>query len=201
MFRILFLFLLSIALSGFSKEKVEKHYGKVSSIMGNYEGLIQIHLKGENPDMIEIELGTTKEKKKRSTYTETRSVKLNVAAIRNLLIDGVEYVIKDVEYEQNKYYKNCCLQLDVAITNGSLFKFNNDDHLLYVMHLKNYKEAKYLKLVSKFSVITLFKECEVLLTKIRNKEEGYELKEEMDDATRIDIWKKWFTEFNACTVH
>lgn len=199
MFRILFLFLLSISLNGFSKEKVEKHYGKVTSIMGNYEGLIQINLKGENLDMIEIELGTTKEKKKGSSYTESRTIKLNTAAIRTLMIDSIEYVIKDVEYEQNKYYKNCCLIADVLSTNASIYKFNSANTLWHVLHIKNYKEAKYLNLVSIFSTIVVFKECETLKAKIRNKEAGYELTNNISDAERIAIWKKWFNEFADCT--
>lgn len=196
--RIFLFILLSLQLTAFAKDKVEKHYGKVTSIMGDYEGLIHINLKGENADMIEIELGTTKEKKKRSSYTETKSVSLNVAAIRTLTIDAIEYVIKNVEYEENKYYKNCCLIADVISTNASLYQFNNNNNLLYVMHIKNYKEAKYLNLVSVFSTIIVFKECETLKAKIRNKVAGYELLESMEEEARVTAWKRWFSEFEDC---
>ena len=85
--------------------KKEKHFGKVFSIMGNYEGNIYINLMGENHEMIEIDLGTVNEKSKGKKSSVSNGVNLNAKAIRSLMIDVVEYVIKDIEYEISKLYK------------------------------------------------------------------------------------------------
>jgi hypothetical protein len=190
---------LIIQFSGFSKDKREKHFGKVVSIMGNYEGDIYINLAGENEEMIEIELGTIKEKSKGSKKTVTSGVNLNAKAIRSLIIDGVEYAIRDIEYELSKLYKNCCVIKDSANANTSLYVWKNKKgESIYTALFYGYRELRYLKLASSTNILLTLKGCDELKTKFRNKEIGYTITEEMTDEERVAIWKKWLTESKDC---
>lgn len=191
--------LLSLSMVGFSKDKKEKHFGKVVSIMGNYEGDIYINLSGENEEMIEIDLGTTKEKSKGSKKTVTSGINLNAKAIRSLTIDGVEYAIKDIEYEFSKQYKNCCVIKDSANANTSLYVWKNKKgESFYTALFYGYRELRFLKLASSTNILLTLKGCDELKAKFRNREIGYTITEATTEAERVSIWQKLITESKDC---
>ncbi len=191
--------LLSLSMVGFSKDKKEKHFGKVVSIMGNYEGDIYINLTGENEEMIEIDLGMVKEKSKGKKSTVSSEVSLNAKAIRSLMIDGVEYVIKDIEYEYNKLYKNCCLVKNIHNAATSLFIWKNKQGVeQFTILFKGYREVKMLHLASTTNILFSLNGCDELKTKIRNKEQGYVITEATTEAERVSVWQKFITESADC---
>ena len=196
---IVVLLFMMISFSAFSKDKSEKHFGKVVSVMGNYEGDIYINLTGENDDMIKIELGTTTENTKASKKTVSSGVNLNAKAIRSLTIDGVEYAIKDIEYEMSKLYKNCCVIKDSANANTSLYVWRNKKgEIFYTALFYGYSALRYLKLASTTNIFSTLKGCDELKTKFRNKEIGYSITEATTEAERVSIWQKLIVKSKDC---
>ena len=155
--------------------KKEKHYGKVVSILGNYEGNIYINLNAENGEMIEVEMGTIKEKSKGSRSKTTSSVELNAVSIRSITIDGVEYEIRNIEYEYNKFYKNCCIKKDASNGLVSLYSWGTQTTAdKYFLLFKGYDGLKSFKIVSRIQVYSSISGCQALKSKMSNKEAGYD---------------------------
>lgn len=179
--------------------KKEKHFGKVTSILGNYEGNILIHLQGENEEQIEIELKAVKEKSKGSKYTQTSSIVLNVAAIRSIEIDGKIYVLRNIEFEMNKLYKNCCIQKELEDKEVVLYSWQqNKKTTLHVLQFKGYSSARTLQMASVVNIISAFKSCNTLYEKIRAKQDGYVIDANATEEERYLIWKKWIEESLNC---
>jgi hypothetical protein len=193
------LLLILCSFSSFSKVKKEKHAGKVVSIMGNYEGQIKINLTGENEDQIEIELGTVTEKSKGSKYTQKNSITLNVAAIRSIEIEGKMYVIRNIEFEMNKFYNNCCVQQETSTKMVTLYNWQqNKKTTIHALQFNGSSAAKTLQMPSLINMISTFRNCKTLYEKIRAKENGYVIDANATEEERYIIWKKLIEESNNC---
>ena len=199
------LVVLSFVQIGFTNKEVvkkEKHFGKVVSILGTYEGNIYIKLNDENDDMIKIELETIEEKSKGSKIKTTSSIRINAAGIRSITIDEIEYQIRNVEYDYNKFYKNCCIKKDA--TNGltSLYSWGTQTNAdKYFLWFKGYNTLKRFKVVSLAAVYSSFNGCQALKSKMTNKEAGYDLfNDKLTDEEHLTNWRKWIEESKECVT-
>ena len=199
------LVVLSFVQFGFTNKEVvkkEKHFGKVISVFGNYEGNIYINLNAENGEMIKIEMETIEEKSKGSKSKVTSSVKLNALLIRSITIDGVEYEIKNIEFEDSKFYKNCCVKKDA--TNGlvSLYSWGTQTSAdKYFLLFKGYKGLTGFKKMSRILVYSSFAGCQTLKSKLSKREAGYDFSNEnLTDEEHLTNWRKWIEESKECVT-
>ncbi|MBS1627134.1 MAG: hypothetical protein JSR09_09865 [Bacteroidetes bacterium] len=177
----------------------EKHHGKVYSILGEYEGDIYIKLNEENDEMIEIEMGTTIEKSKGSKKKTTSSIKLNAAAINRVVIDSVTYKIRNIEQADGKYYKNCCIKEVSSNTKLTLYAWGNKTEAKYFsLWIKGDTYPTVLKEIRPITAMLLFTGCNEFKRKMREKQNGYFLEENITDEERLAIWLKWISETKDC---
>ncbi len=81
----------------------------------------------------------------------------------------------------------------------SLFEWKSKKGVNHFAILFNgYKDVKFLYLASSTNILSAFKGCDELKTKIRNKEEGYTILEATTEAERVSIWKKLIVEAADC---
>lgn len=179
--------------------KSEKHYGKVFSIMGQYEGYIYIKLDEENEDMIEIELEAITEKSKGSKKKSTSSIKLNAAAIKYIEIDSGKYNLRSIEYGSGKYYKNCCIKEVSTNPRIALFAWGSKAEAnSYCLLIKGYSYPKMLKEVGAITTMFLFNGCNEFREKMRIKQTGYFLEDTASDEERLATWTRWIEETKEC---
>lgn len=179
--------------------KAEKHYGKVFSILGQYEGNIHIKLNEENEDMIEIELEAVTEKSKGSKKKSTSSVKLNAAAIKSIEIDSIVYNIRSIEYENGKYYKNCCIKEINKNPRLTLYAWGSKtDASSYSLLIKGYTYPKILKEVGAITTMFIFNGCNEFREKMRAKQSGYFLEDAVTAEERLKTWTRWIEETKEC---
>lgn len=179
--------------------KAEKHYGKVFSILGQYEGNIYMKINEENEDMIEIELEAVTEKSKGSKKKSTSSVKLNVAAIKYIEVDGIVYNIRSIEYENGKYYKNCCIREVSKNPRLTLYAWGSKTAAnSYSLLIKGYTYPKILREVGAITMVFLFNGCNEFREKMRAKQPGYFMEDATADEERLKTWSRWIEETKEC---
>lgn len=178
---------------------IEKHQGKVYSILGEYEGVIYINLNRENKEMIEIEIENTTIKSGGKTQKSQSSVKLNVGTINRLVIDSVEYKIRSIQYGDQKFYQNCCLRLVSSNKKVALYGWGSKTEA-NTYSLWQYGESypKILKEISELETYFLFQKCKQFKVKMEDKQAGYYLDEKSSDEDRLTTWKRWIDETKDC---
>lgn len=167
--------------------------------MGQYEGTIYVNLNKENEDMIEIELEAVTEKSKGSKKQSTSSVKLNAAAIKYIEVDGIVYNIRSIEYENGKYYKNCCVREVSKNPRLTLYAWGSKTEAgSYSLLIKGYTYPKILKEVGAITTMFLFNGCNEFREKMRTKQQGYFMEDATADEERLKTWSRWIEETKEC---
>jgi len=196
---IILIICVNLSFANTSKLSKEKHHGKVYSILGEYEGDIYIKLNEENDETIEIKMESVTEKSKGLKKKMTSSIKLNAAAISRLVIDSITYKVRNIEYEDGKYYKNCCIREISNNAKMNLYAWGSKTEAnTYSLWIKGYTYPKMLKEISAVTTLFLFTGCNEFKTKMREKQKGYYLEENITDEERLSIWKKWIDETKDC---
>lgn len=179
----------------------EKYFAKVVSVMGNYEGYIKLNINDENADMLEVVTEIITEKSKGKKSTTSSGISLNIKIVRSITIDSTTYEIKDIEYSEGKFYKNCCVKK--VNTNGLIAMYSwgtKTDASSYFLVAKNYNQLKATQLVRTTTSFLYFKGCSELLSKIRKKETGYTIVENATNDEVLTSWTKWIEESKSCVV-
>ncbi|MBX2932103.1 MAG: hypothetical protein KF781_09170 [Chitinophagaceae bacterium] len=170
--------------------------------MGTYEGYIYIKLnEANNEEMVEIKLESSTERSKGSVTKTSSSIKLNILSIRSIEIDSVTYEIRHIEYEYDKYYRNCCVKK--GISNGLITLYSwgtKTEPGTYSLLPKNNTSARLIKHISTIQTYLAFGGCKDFLKKMRDKEDGYFMKEDAPDEERLSTWIKWINETQNCTT-
>ncbi|HMZ46817.1 MAG TPA: hypothetical protein PKG56_02775 [Chitinophagaceae bacterium] len=204
---ILLTIIMFVLLNNIQSQKAEIYYGKINTIMGNFEGQFKINLNDENKDMIEIKIAVIKQKKKGEKIIYKEVLKVNAAGIRSFEIDSTIYIVKNIELENNKTLQNCCLRITDSCSVATLAYWGTslENDKCFVL-TKNSSYYKTLKSISYFIYFTNFSKCET----IKNKNIEEENKWNSDGLNRmkayealtqqelLERWKSRITAYKNC---
>jgi hypothetical protein len=187
--RVAIIMMLAIACSlGSYAAKGEKHFGKVKSAMGEYEGDIEIKLNEPNTDMISITLYEKVDKSPGNYKKTSEQIKLNSMIIYSIEIDSVVYALKSLEYAEGKTYSFCCIKLLEGKQEFGLYQWGAEidpkKQVVYFKNLSSYTLLSSPTLTQKrTSMIFFFTKCETIKTELRAAKNGF-ITAEMDEAAR-----------------
>lgn len=168
--------------------KGEKHFGKIKSAMGEYEGDIEIKLNEPNKEMITITLYEKVDKTPGNYKKTSEQIKLNSMIIYSIEIDSVVYALKSLEYAEGKTYAFCCIKLLEGKQEFGLYQWGAEidpkKQVVYFKNLSSYTLLSSPTLTQKrTSMIFLFTKCETVKTELRAAKNGF-ITAEMDEADR-----------------
>jgi len=168
--------------------KGEKHFGKIKSALGDYEGDIEIKLNEPNKDMITITLYEKVDKSPGNFKKTSQQIKLNSMIIYSIEIDSVIYSLKSLEYAEGKTYSFCCIKLLEGKQEFGLYQWGAEidpkKQVVYYKNLSSYTLLSSPTLTQKkTSMIFLFMKCETLKTELRATKNGF-ITAEMDESAR-----------------
>jgi hypothetical protein len=169
--------------------KGEKHFGKIKSALGDYEGDIEIKLNEPNKEMISITLYEKVDKTPGNYKKTSQQIKLNAMTIFSIEIDSVSYLLKSLEYADGKTYPFCCVKLLEGKQAFGLYQWGTEiDPKKQVVYFKNLSSYTLLSSPTltekKLSMMFLFAKCEVLKTELKATKNGF-ITAEMDEAARF----------------
>ena len=178
----------------------EKHYGKITTLMGVYEGEFNIKLNEENTGMISIKTADVKQKSKGKKTSYTESVSINAMMVRSFETEGTTYIVKNIAGENNKSYQNCCLKVVDTCAVASLAYWGTDTTSAKCFVTTKYNNAyQALKTIGYFTFTTVFAGCPSLKEKIKQLPESYrEVYKNLSQEERLSLWKNYITEYNNC---
>lgn len=187
--RVAILCVLTITMSiGAYAAKGEKHFGKVKSAMGDYEGDIEIKLNEPNKDMISITLYEKVDKSPGNYQKTSQQIKLNSMIIYSIEIDSVIYLLKSLEYAEGKTYSFCCIKLLEGKQAFGLYQWGSEidpkKQVVYFKNLSSYTLLSSPTLANKqISMMFLFVKCETIKAELRATKNGF-ITADMDEAAR-----------------
>ena len=182
--------------------KGEKHFGKVKSAMGEYEGDIEIKLNEPNKDQISITIYEKVDKSPGNYKKTSQQVKLNSLLIFSIEIDSVEYLLKTLEYADGKTYPFCCVKLVEGKKSFGLYQWGAEaDPKLQVVHYKNLSNFTLLSspmlTQKKISMMILFMKCEALKTELKATSNGF-ITPDMNEAARSKEFSRLIAASDNC---
>ena len=205
--QILLSIMMFVILNNIQSQKAEMYYGKINTIMGNFEGEFKINLHGENKDMIEIKIADIKQKKRGEKFTYKEVLKVNAAGVRSFEIDSTVYIVKNIEMGNNKTLQNCCLRITDSCKVATLAYWGTsleDDKCFVLTKNSSYYQA--LKSINYFTYYYTFSECETIKNKNIEEEnkwktEGLNKMRAYEALTQQELllrWKNRITAFKNC---
>lgn len=188
----------------------QKYKGTVVTKFGDqYKGQVTVNLAGENPDLISIE--TTSEAKSKSRRQKKQSVtnlsmKLNVALIKQVIINDTTYYFRDIKYNYNeKYHMNSCVRLVEGTLDCGYFQGGDPSSPDYIaVKLPNDEFSKLVSINFDYYKATLgwhimaFGKCQSLREKMEQEKPGYTWTDSNTPQERLSMWRTWIREFNNC---
>lgn len=192
---------LTINVSSFAT-KGEKHFGKVKTAMGEYEGDIEIKLNEPNKDMITISLYEKIEKPPGNYKKTSEKIKLNSLLIYSIEIDSVVYVLKNLEYADGKSYPFCCIKLLEGTQAFGIYQWGEaiepKKQVVYFKNLPSYTLLSSPTLTQrKISMLLLFVKCETLKVELKSTKNGF-ITAEMDEFARAKELSRLIASSKDC---
>jgi hypothetical protein len=183
-------------------EKIEKHFGKIVTIAGDYEGDILINLNKPNNQTIEIYIMDDKQKGNGQTSSSKQSVKLDASLILSIQIDSSIYLVNNIEYAYNKTYKNCCMRLMYGTSKFGLYAWgtsNKSENTIVCSNIGprfSIIKSTHFEDTKTFWML-LFSDCEELKETTRQKEKGF-ITPDMPVEKRVEIFKQLIDASAGC---
>ena len=173
----------------------------ITKLGGKQQAVVTVNLNGDNDEMIQL---STVEKLKNQKVTSTN--KLNVALIREFIINDTTYYFRDIKYDYNsKYHYNACVRLIEGNLDCGLFQVGNTtspDKM--AVKLPNDEYSKLVAVDFDYYRATLgwqlmaYSSCKSLADKMRNHTAGYSWNDSTPLIDRIAMWNNWIKEYNSC---
>lgn len=185
-----------------SRNKPEKHFGKIKSLLGEYTGEIYINLNKENSEMIEIVYDEQTQKTSGGFSSSKKSVSVNAALIRSMEIDSVVYQIKDIEYKQDKRYRNCCVRLSYGSAEFGLYRWGTktdpESAIVCSQSPQRFTMASHPTFENnKIYWLFLFSECTDLNASLNELPNGF-ITGQMTTAEKLDKFKELIDQSKDC---
>lgn len=178
----------------------EKHYGKVTTALGVYEGEFNLKLNDENGTMMEIKLVDIKQKSKGEKIKYTESVSVNCAIVRTVETEGYKFILKNIAKEDGSSFKNCCLRVTDSSAVANLAYWGTDSLPAKCFVITKYNNAyQPLKSIFYFTFSSLFSKCPSIKEKMKQQPENYRKTfENLSQEERLALWKTNISEYNNC---
>ena len=201
-----FILLSILFFSSYTTVMAQKKYeGILFSKFGNETaGTIKVNLEGPNDELIEVS-STEKTTTKGRTQTSSSSIKINVAIIDYLLINGKKYYLRDIKIGYNeKYLRNVCVELIDGTLNCGIFQTGDGKKENSILvKLPNHDFSKLVSVdfdyYSNSSALALsIGNCKTLKEKLINEDPSVTWKDGASREERIQKFKTIITEYNHC---
>lgn len=183
----------------------KKYEGILFSKFGDKTvGTIKVNLDGANDELIEV-ISTEKTKTKGRSQTLNTSIKINVAIIDYLLINGKNYYLRDIKIDYNdKYLRNVCVELTDGTLNCGIFQ-TGDGKKEHSIAFK-FPTHDFSKLISEdfdyysnsMALAISVTGCNPLKEKLINEDPSVSWKDGATREERIQKFKAIIAEYNQC---